>query len=188
GLRHTAALMHHTIGRLLRASTPSQFPLKPDHVNVQVLMERACEYYQRMADSKKLKISCTPVGDVPPAWADRVAVAVVPDNLLSNAVKFSKPGGPIAVQVMADPNGVVCSVRDRGPGISEFEQAKFLQRSAALGTSREKHAPAGFGLRICKEFIDRREGKFWVESERGQAPRISFRLPYQANRGRSSAS
>lgn len=94
GLRHTAALMHHTIGRLLRASTPSQFPLKPDHVNVQVLMQRACEYYTRMSERKQLKISCAAVGDVPPAWADRVAVAVVADNLLSNAVKFSRIGRP----------------------------------------------------------------------------------------------
>ncbi len=87
GLRHTAALMDHTLGRLLRASSPAQFPLKPDHVNVPVLMERACDYYRRMAESKQLHITCGAVGDVPPAWGDRVAVAVVADNLLSNAVK-----------------------------------------------------------------------------------------------------
>lgn len=185
GLRHTAALMHHTIGRLLRASTPGQFPLKSDHVNVQVLMERACEYYQRMADSKKLKISCTPVGDVPPAWADRVAVAVVADNLLSNAVKFSKLGDTVDVQVMADPDGVVCSVRDHGPGISDFEQAKFLQRSASISVSTDEHDPPGYGLRICKEFIDRMGGKLWIESERGQGARISFRLPYRAQPDRT---
>ncbi len=188
GLRHTAALMHHTIGRLLRASRPGQFPLKPDHVNVQVLMSRACEYYRRVAGSKQLKISCTAVGDVPPAWADRVAIAVVADNLLSNAVKFSKVGDSIEVQVMADPEGVVATVRDHGPGISEFEQARFLQRSTALGTTAEEHDPAGFGLRICKEFIDRMAGKFWIESERGKGARISFRLPYGASQGRSSAS
>jgi signal transduction histidine kinase len=187
GLRHTAALMHHTIGRLLRASTPSQFPLKPDHVNIQVLMERACEYYERVADSKKLKISCTAVGDVPPAWADRVAVAVVADNLLSNAVKFSKLGDTVDVQVMADPDGVVCTVSDHGSGLSEFEQARFLQRSAAIGSTNEAHDAAGFGLRICKEFIDRMGGRLWIESERGQGARISFRLPYAA-RGRSTAS
>ena len=185
GLRHTAALMHHTIGRLLRASAPSQFPLRPDHVNVSILMERACEYYQRVADRKQLKIACTAVGDVPPAWADRVAVAVIADNLLSNAVNFSKTGDTIEVQVMADPDGVVCTVRDHGPGLSEFEQAKFLQRSAPIGTAAENREPAGFGLRICNEFVDRMGGKFWIESEGGDGTRISFRLPYQSHRGRS---
>jgi len=185
GLRHTAALMHHTIGRLLRASTPSQFPLKPDHVNVSILMERACEYYQRIADRKQLKIACAAVGDVPPAWADRVAVAVIADNLLSNAVSFSKTGGTVEVQVMADPDGVVCTVRDHGPGLSEFEQAKFLQRTATIGSAADEREPAGFGLRICKEFVDRMGGKLWIESERGQGARISFRLPYHSARGRS---
>ena len=187
GLRHTAALMHHTIGRLLRASTPGQFPLKPDHVNVQVLMQRACEYYMRMSERKQLKISCAAVGDVPPAWADRVAVAVVADNLLSNAVKFSRIGGSIDVQVMADPEGVVCSVRDHGPGMSEFEQRRFLQRSTTAASEGD-HEPAGFGLRICKEFVDRMGGRFWIESEGGRGTRLSFRLPYDANQGRSSAS
>ena len=185
GLRHTAALMHHTIGRLLRASTPSQFPLKPDHVSVQVLMQRACEYYTRMAERKQLKITSTAIGDVPPAWADRVAVAVVADNLLSNAVKFSKMGDSIEVQVMADPDGVVCSVRDHGPGMSEFEQKRFLQRMAVLGSAVDNHEPAGYGLRICKEFIDRMGGKFWIESEPGRGTCISFRLPYQATRSQS---
>ena len=116
---------------------------------------KACEYYQRVADRKQLKIACTAVGDVPPAWADRVAVAVIADNLLSNAVNFSKTGDTIEVQVMADPDGVVCTVRDHGPGLSEFEQAKFLQRSAPIGTAAENREPAGFGLRICNEFVDR---------------------------------
>ena len=187
GLRHTAALMHHTIGRLLRASTPSQFPLKPDHINVPLLMERACEYYQRIAERKQLKITCSAVGDVSPAWADRVAVAVIADNLLSNAVNISKIGDTIDVQVMGDPDGVVCTVRDRGPGISEFEQARFLQRTATIGSGADDQETAGFGLRICKEFTDRMGGRFWIESERGDGARISFRLPY-ANRGRSSVS
>jgi signal transduction histidine kinase len=129
-----------------------------------------------------LKISCSPVGDVPPAWADRVAVAVVADNLLSNAVKFSKAGDSIEVQIMADADGVVCTVRDHGPGISEFEQARFFQRSSPIGTSRDDQDPTGFGLRICKEFVERMGGRFWIESERGEGSRISFRLPYQANR------
>src|SRR4029453_10434497 len=33
GLRHTAALMHHTIGRLFRAPAPRPFALKPQHVH-----------------------------------------------------------------------------------------------------------------------------------------------------------
>ena len=42
GLHHLADLMQHTVGKLLRAS-PAAFPLKPDFVNVSLLLERACQ-------------------------------------------------------------------------------------------------------------------------------------------------
>ena len=181
GLRHTAGLMHHTAGRLLRASAPGHFPLKPEHVNVPLLMERACDYYSRIAERKQLKITCRAVGDVPPAWADRVAVAVVADNLLSNAVKVSPVGEQVEVQVMADPSGVVCSVRDRGPGMSREDQARYLQPAAMIGTVDDASEPAGFGLRICREFLQRMDGSLWIESEPGSGARVSFRVPYSSN-------
>ena len=109
--------------------------------------------------------------------ADRVAVAVIADNLLSNAVKFSSVGGEIEVQIMADADEVVCTVRDHGSGMSEIDQARFLQRSAALGGTDDLNEPAGFGLRLCKDFLDRMNGALTIESEPGRGARISFRLP-----------
>jgi two-component system, NtrC family, sensor histidine kinase KinB len=181
GLRHTAGLMHHTVGRLLRASTPDHFQLKPEPVNVPLLMERACDYYSRIGERKQLKITCRSVGDVPPAWADRVAVAVVADNLLSNAVKVSPVGDLIDVQVMADPSGVVCSVRDRGPGMSKADQTRYLEASAMIGAVDDASEPAGFGLRVCNEFLALMDGSLWIESEPGSGARVSFRLPYHPN-------
>jgi signal transduction histidine kinase len=178
GLRQTAALMEHTVGRLLRVAAPSQFPLKPEHVNVPLLMERACQYYTRAAEQKQLRIASSSVGDIPPAWGDRVAVAVVADNLLSNAVKVSNLGGDIDVQVMADPEGVVCSVRDHGAGMSE--RVRSLQHSTVMGGGDED-PPAGFGLRICQEFLERMNGRLWIESESGRGTCVSFRLPYHSS-------
>lgn len=177
-LSHLGNMMHHTVGRLLHGSAPAHIPLKPDYVNVTVLMQRACDYYVPRARARQLEISCQSIGDVPFAWADRVALAVVADNLLSNAVKFSNPGGKIVVQVLPGPGGVVTSVRDSGPGLTALEQARLFQRgSAAPGTG--KPAP-GFGLSITKEFVDRMGGRLWVESEPGRGACFFFRLPYHA--------
>jgi two-component system, sensor histidine kinase and response regulator len=148
---------------------------------VPLLMERACDYYSRISERKQLKITCRAVGEVPPAWADRVAVAVVADNLLSNAVKVSPVGEQIEVQVMADPSGIVCSVRDHGPGISKEDQTRYLQPSAMMGAVDDSSEPAGFGLRICSEFLQRMDGSLWIESDPGKGARVSFRLPYHSN-------
>lgn len=175
-LGHLGNMMHHTVGRLLHGSSPSDVPLKPDYVDVAVLMQRACDYYVPRAHARQLEISCQSMGDVPLAWADRVAVAVIADNLLSNAVKFSNPGGKIVVQVLPGPGGVVCSVRDNGPGLSPLEQARLFQGgSPASGSGK----PAGgLGLSIAKEFVGRMGGRLWLESESGRGACFFFRLPY----------
>ena len=134
GLGHTANLMHHAVGRLIWASAQDDYPLKLEAVNLPLLMQRACDYHARAARRKQIEIVCRSVGDVPPAWADRVATAVVADNLLSNAVKFSNPKGDIQVQIMSGPGGVVCSVRDHGPGLSSVEQAQLFKPGKMLST------------------------------------------------------
>jgi hypothetical protein len=171
--------MHHAVGRLIWVSANDDFPLKLESVNLSLLMQRACDYYRRAADRKQLAIVCRSVGDVPPALADRVAVAVVADNLLSNAVKFSNPGSEIQVQVMAGPGGVVCSVCDHGRGLTALEQAQLFTRGLKLGAAPTAGEPStGFGLAIAKDFVDRMGGRLWCESEPGAGACFSFRLPY----------
>ena len=180
GLRHLGTLMHHALGRLLHASPTEEFPLKPEEVNLPLLMARVGEYYRPSAGRKQLEIVAPSIGDVPTVWADRVAVAVVADNLMSNAVKFSNPGGQIVVQVVPGPGGVVCSVQDNGPGLSPLEQVRLFQPGSRPGPPPTAGEPSsGFGLAIAKELIDRMGGRLWSESETGRGASFSFRLPYR---------
>ena len=180
GLRHLGNLMHHTVGRLIRASTPGEFPLKPEYVNLPVLMERACDYYRPSAAQNGLGITCRSVGEVPLAWADRVAVAVVADNLLSNAVRVSRSGGNILVDVVPGPGGVTCSVRDRGPGHTPLQQAQLFHPSAGEPVAVGGEVGTNVGLVIAKEFIERMGGRLWSDSQLGEGTCLSFRLPYHA--------
>jgi signal transduction histidine kinase len=178
-LRHLGNMMHHTVGRLLHGSGTGDVPLQPEYVDLSVLMERACDYYRPRATHKQLHITCQTAGKVPPAWADRVAVAVVADNLLSNAVKFSERGGEIVVQILPGPGGVVCSVRDNGPGLTPLEHARLFQPGVTAGPKPTAgESSTGFGLSIAKDFVDRMGGRLWSETELGRGSCFFFRLPY----------
>jgi signal transduction histidine kinase len=182
GLRHLGDLMQHTVGRLLSATPPEDFALKMERVDLGLLMARACDYYSASARQRHLEIVCQTLGDVPPAWADRAAVAVVADNLLSNALRQSPSPGEIHVVVAAGPGGVVCSVRDRGPGLTFLEQAQLFDGAARPGlVGVEVEAPLGHGLAISKGFVDRMGGRLWAESEPGRGSCFFFRLPYEAS-------
>lgn len=80
------------------------------------------------------------------------------------------------VQILPGPGGVVVSVRDHGPGLSANEQAQLFQRTAS--GARQARQPHGFGLAIAREFVERMDGRLWVESEPGRGACFFFRLPY----------
>ena len=107
-----------------------------------------------------------------------MAVAAVLDNLLSNAVKYSLPGKRIWVQIFAAQNGVVCGVRDEGPGLTPEDQAKLFQRGSRLTPKPTGGEPStGYGLAVAKEFIERLGGTIRCESVLGQGSCFSFQLP-----------
>lgn len=180
GLRHLGTLMQHTVERLLRTPTSTEFPLRLDYVNLPLLLQRACDYHRPSAARKQLAITCRRVGDVPAAWADRVGVAVVANNLLSNAIQLSDPGGEVVVQIMSGPGGVVCSVCDHGRGLTFLEHARLFEHADSPGAMPAEGDPSlGHGLAIAKELVDHMGGRLWAESQTGHGTCFFFRLPYQ---------
>lgn len=177
GISHATDLMHHTIGRLLHSSTPGDFPLKPTFVNLPVLMERACRYYRRLAQPKQVGIVCQSADNVPLVWADRVGVAMVTDNLLSNAIQTSASGSTVHVEIAAEGDDVVCTVRDAGRGLAHDELERLTKRMTAGIADQHAEPSTDLELAVAWEFVDRMAGRLWVESEPDRGTRFVFRLP-----------
>ena len=107
-----------------------------------------------------------------------MAVAVALDNLLSNALKFSENGKQIWVQVHAEQENIVCTVRDEGPGLSVEDQARLFQRGVRLSNSPTgDELTLGFGLSIAKDLVERLGGSIWCESHSGHGTSFHIRLP-----------
>jgi signal transduction histidine kinase len=177
-LQQATNLMTHTVNQLMNASTGPDAKLRFEKVDLPVMAQRFCDAYQRIANRKQIRCLFGSTVDVPPVWTDRVATAAVLDNLFSNAVKYSPPGKRIWIQVSAEGDGVVCSIRDEGPGLSDKDQAKLFQRGARLTPEPTGgEASTGYGLAVAKEFIERLGGTIWCESVLGEGSCFSFRLP-----------
>jgi two-component system, sensor histidine kinase and response regulator len=178
GLGHVTELMRHTVSQLMTSSAPRDAKLRFLKWDLAPLVQRACNYYQRIADGKNILIVCESTGDIPPVWTDPVAVAAVLDNLLSNAVKYSFPGKKIRVQLRGEMTSVMCSVCDEGPGLSQEDQAKLFQRGVPLSPVATGGEPSSsYGLAVAKELIGKLEGDLWCESTLGAWACFSFRLP-----------
>ncbi len=71
-------------------------------------------------------------------------------NLLSNAIKVSPSGAPVLIEVARAARHVSITVRDRGPGFSEFMRANFGEAYAQDPEKTVAHKGTGLGLAISK--------------------------------------
>ena len=162
----------------MNASTGRDDKLRFENVDLAVMVQRFRKFYKRIADRKQIRCLFESRGDIPTVWTDRIATAAVLDNLLSNAVKYSPSGSRIWIRLSSEGDGVVFSVRDEGPGLSDEDQAKLFQRGAQLTPEPTGgESSTGYGLAVAKEFIERLGGTIWCESVLGEGSCFSFRLP-----------
>ena len=182
-LQQATNLMAHIVSQLMNASTDRNAKLRFEKVDLPIMVQRFIGIYQGIADRKQIRFLCESTVDVPSVWTDRVAAAAVLDNLFSNAVKYSPPGNRIWVQVASERDGVVCSVRDEGPGLGEEDQAKLFQRGAQLTPKPTAGEPStGYGLAVAKEFIERLGARSGVRAYWVRGPVSHFDCPATKNR------
>jgi two-component system, sensor histidine kinase and response regulator len=107
-------------------------------------------------------------------------------NLVSNALKFTNSGGKIIITASCKDNGFYeIEVRDSGIGIPPEIQRKLFCLSEKINRTGTAGEPSsGLGLLLCKEFIDKHEGRIRVESETGKGSRFIFTMPAHIHTGK----
>lgn len=119
-----------------------------------------------------------------PAWVkgDAVRLQQVIWNLLSNAVKFSREGGDVRLEVLAEGDRWLCRVTDRGVGIAPaFLQHVFERFRQQDSSTRRRHGGLGLGLGIVKQLVEAHGGEVSAHSDgEGRGARFEVRLPVAA--------
>ena len=111
-------------------------------------------------------------------YADKAMISTVLRNLISNAIKFTESGGNIVISATESQNELTVSVKDSGIGISKDRIEKLFgldESYSTTGTNNEKGT--GLGLILCKEFVEKHQGKIWAESEVGIGSIFYFTIP-----------
>jgi ligand-binding sensor domain-containing protein/signal transduction histidine kinase len=155
---------------------------KPKRIHLSNLIPETISYFNMNAKKKKIHLEFDAPGspDSSLAYADRNMVTTVLRNLISNAIKFTEKGGEVRMTVEEMETEVLVSVKDNGVGIS-LERAGTLfnvgMTESTRGTAKEKGT--GLGLILCKEFVEKNNGRIWYEpaGERGSIFRFTLPLP-----------
>ena len=108
-------------------------------------------------------------------YGDKEMISTVIRNLLSNAIKFTNRKGKITISAKEHNKIVTVSIADTGIGISD-DEIKNLFNAGIIhknqGTENEKGT--GLGLILCKEFIERNNGKLTIKSNVNKGSIFSF--------------
>ena len=112
------------------------------------------------------------------AFADKFMVETVIRNLTSNAIKFTPTGGTVKITGKVIGDFIQLGIEDTGIGLSENDIQKLFRidvKNTEIGKSKEKGT--GLGLILCKEFVEKHNGKIWVESELEKGSKFIFTIP-----------
>ena len=153
------------------------YGINKEQFDLKGLIVNEISYHLPSANAKKVEI----VQDVFPGemvYADVLMIQIVVRNLLSNAIKFCYEGCTIQINAVYTTDKMVkLRIEDDGVGMSEEVVKKLFtgENLSTRGTLNEKGT--GLGLVVCKDFVQRNDGRIEVESIEGAGTKFSIFLP-----------
>jgi PAS domain S-box-containing protein len=154
-----------------------ELTFKPERIALAEICKEVVESQKGYLEEKDIKINYTGLENKE-VDADFNMIKTILRNLISNAIKFTKQNGEIEIAAEINQEEVTIIVSDNGIGISKENIAKLwdlTQDFKKTGTANEYGT--GFGLTICKEFVEKHGGRIWVESELQKGSDFKFTIP-----------
>ena len=174
--QHTYNLLEDLL--LWSKSQSGKLTIEPQKIVFNDICNEIINNLKENTDTKAIKIICfEPQTTI--LTADLNMFKTILRNLVSNAIKFTNKNGQINIYTEINQENATIIVSDNGIGINKDTCVKLWdlsQQYITTGTAGEKGT--GFGLLLCKEFVENHGGKIWVESELGKGSDFKFTLPF----------
>ena len=160
---------------------------KPGLLTLETIVDENINLLSEQASSKSIRMTSHLPGNTH-SWADYNQIDIVLRNLISNAIKFTPENGMITIGGKEFEKHWEISVRDTGVGMTEEVRKQLFSNSthtSTNGTHNEKGT--GLGLSLCKEMVEKNQGRIWVESTPRKGSCFYFTLPKATHKYRKAS-
>jgi two-component system sensor histidine kinase/response regulator len=150
-------------------------PIAPAALLAEIVYDWGLRFQQEGASA-----TADAADDAPVFRADKVLVKRVLSNLVQNAITHS--AGPVHLTLTArsDPNGILLTVGDNGPGIpEEYQELIFRKFERVRSANAPRVRSSGLGLTFCRLAIEAHGGRIWVKSTGGEGSTFYVQLPVE---------
>ena len=171
---HTRTLLNNLLDWTLLQM--DKLRLQPTKINIKKIVDENLEMFMNL-QTKHIKL----INNIPESafgLADSNTINLVFRNLITNAIKFTNDGGEVTMECVDKGGEWLVSVHDNGVGIKPEVMQILFDKTAPYttrGTANEKGT--GLGLILCKEFIEKNNGRIWVESSENSGSTFWFTIP-----------
>ena len=110
--------------------------------------------------------------------ADPDMLRSILQNFISNAIKFTNKNGTIKIWNTIEETNTKIIIQDDGVGISKEGLDKIFKQNEKYSTiGTEGESGSGLGFLLCKDMINKLNGKLGVESEINKGTVVTFTMP-----------
>ena len=156
----------------------NKLALRPERLAPSAFFADIVRDWQIRLQQEKASASVEVAPDAPAFEADRHLLTRVVGNLLQNALVHSSTAVHLRLAARRDPNGVLLTVQDDGPGIApEYQDVIFRKFESIRMAGAPRVRSSGLGLTFCRLVVEAHGGRIWVQSRVGEGSAFHILLP-----------
>jgi signal transduction histidine kinase len=172
--------MFRLIENLLQWSRIQQgsLPFDPLELDLPPLVMESIDLIVEAAGKKEITI----ITELPAKLmviADENFVKTIFRNLLFNAVKFTSRGGKLSICLKKEgEDTALFSIHDSGIGMSaDLVENLFINNVSTNRKGTDGEPTTGLGLILCKELVEKMNGRIWAESAENHGSTFYITIP-----------
>jgi len=148
-------------------------------VNANELVERVVARHRPIARERGIKLEYGIPDSPVHLVGDVTLLEQAVSNVVHNAVRYNRPQGNVAVLLERDgPDRFVLRVIDDGPGVTEEELARLVERRFRSDDARQRNlAGSGLGLAISHDVAERHQMRLVISRPAKGGLSVEFRGP-----------
>ncbi len=175
-IRSSTRKMDALINAILKLSREGRRSLRPETVDLDVLLQAAAESVRhQLIDAKgTVKIE----SKVNPIVSDKLALDQIFGNLLDNAVKYRDPSRPLSIRLRTGEEAgqqVFVAIEDNGRGIAKQDHERVFELFRRSGAQDQRGE--GIGLAHVRAMVRNLGGDITLSSELGSGTTFKVILP-----------
>jgi signal transduction histidine kinase len=151
---------------------PGAEVIRPDEV-----LEDVKANLRNAIESKNAQVLC--MDNLPSIRMNRSHLLQLFQNLIGNALKFTTTVPIVRIEGREENGHILLTIEDNGIGINKEYGSKVFVLFQQLN-KKDKFDGTGIGLTICKNIVEKYNGRIWFDSEENIGTKFYISIPANA--------